>query len=483
MGMAASQVRLLQLTGRKNDIGRMLSSLSLQKTSLTREMRKVSEDYQNALSSKTLKWSNNSGVDYVDLSYSTLMQPGNANQNTPYLITDQSGKVVVDSKYEKYASMISPDGAAGGDYESNRASILSSLTGLSEEDIASGFEAKENVIAAADNVNQLQEEVDVLEAKCTDRTSYKDFIKNCFGSLKGSTVYDAYTSEGTYYTLGIKNNAKKSVQTMLDSIESNVKNYLKDEDLEAFQKAVDETYNIYCDYIDSAGKDSLESCPVSKIGIGLAVMNADDFIDTILNQYRIAGGTCEQSSVNSDIYYYDTVDRNSTDYKNYESKKAELDAAKAEYESAENNNSQSFTSAEESQLNFYDKIFTAIAEKGWTCNPDVKDSDYLNQMLQNNQYYITTMESATDENGDSYYEYSSSIASNFDKVYSVNDTDAQNEAAIEYEYEKSIINEKESRIDTRMQDLETEQSAINEMIKGIESVRNDNTERTFSIFS
>ena len=483
MGMAASQVRLLQLTGRKNDIGRMLSSLSLQKTSLTREMRKVSEDYQNALSSKTLKWSNNSGVDYVDLSYSTLMQPGNANQNTPYLITDQSGKVVVDSKYEKYASMISPDGAAGGDYESNRASILSSLTGLSEEYIASGFEAKENVLAAADNVNQLQEEVDVLEAKCTDRTSYKDFIKNCFGSLKGSTVYDAYTSEGTYYTLGIKNNAKKSVQTMLDSIESNVKNYLKDEDLEAFQKAVDETYNIYCDYIDSAGKDSLESCPVSKIGIGLAVMNADDFIDTILNQYRIAGGTCEQSSVNSDIYYYDTVDRNSTDYKNYESKKAELDAAKAEYESAENNNSQSFTSAEESQLNFYDQIFTAIAEKGWTCNPDVKDSDYLNQMLQNNQYYITTMESATDENGDSYYEYSSSIASNFDKVYSVNDTDAQNEAAIEYEYEKSIINEKESRIDTRMQDLETEQSAINEMIKGIESVRNDNTERTFSIFS
>ena len=212
-------------------------------------------------------------------------------------------------------------------------------------------------------------------------------------------------------------------------------------------------------------------------------MSNNDFIDTILNQYRIAGGTCEQSSVNSDIYYYDTVDRNSTDYKNYESKKAELDAAKAEYESAENNNSQSFTSAEESQLNFYDQIFTAIAEKGWTCNPDVKDSDYLNQMLQNNQYYITTMESATDENGDSYYEYSSSIASNFDKVYSVNDTDAQNEAAIEYEYEKSIINEKESRIDTRMQDLETEQSAINEMIKGIESVRNDNTERTFSIFS
>ena len=93
------------------------------------------------------------------------------------------------------------------------------------------------------------------------------------------------------------------------------------------------------------------------------------------------------------------------------------------------------------------------------------------------------MEAVTDSEGNESYEYSESIASNFDNIYTVNDTDAQNEAQVEYEYEKSIINEKETRIDTRMQDLETEQSAINEMIKGIESVRDDNTDRTFSIFS
>ena len=34
-----------------------------------------------------------------------------------------------------------------------------------------------------------------------------------------------------------------------------------------------------------------------------------------------------------------------------------------------------------------------------------------------------------------------------------------------------------------MQNLETEQSAINEMIKGIESVRDKNIETNFSIFS
>ena len=68
-------------------------------------------------------------------------------------------------------------------------------------------------------------------------------------------------------------------------------------------------------------------------------------------------------------------------------------------------------------------------------------------------------------------------------IYPVNDAAAHNEALTDYEYEKTIIDEKESRVDLRMQDLQTEQSAINEMLKSIESVKNDNIERTFSIMS
>ena len=55
MGMAASQVRLLQLTTRKNDIGWQLENLSMQKTSLSRDMQRVTKNYQNALSNKKLK--------------------------------------------------------------------------------------------------------------------------------------------------------------------------------------------------------------------------------------------------------------------------------------------------------------------------------------------------------------------------------------------------------------------------------------------
>ena len=123
-----------------------------------------------------------------------------------------------------------------------------------------------------------------------------------------------------------------------------------------------------------------------------------------------------------------------------------------------------------------------MVENGYEVNSSVEDNDYLNQMLQNNQFYITTMKETEDDNGKTKYEYDSSIASNIDNIFTVNDADAQNEAQVQYEYEKSVINEKESRIDQRMQNLETEQSAINEMIKGIESVRDKNIETNFAIF-
>ena len=103
MGMAASQVRLLQLTSRKNTIGYQLQNLSLQKTALSRDMQRVTRNYQEALNTKTLKWSNNAGVSHVDLSYANLMRPGSANKNNPYLITNGDGKVVLDSKYQQYA--------------------------------------------------------------------------------------------------------------------------------------------------------------------------------------------------------------------------------------------------------------------------------------------------------------------------------------------------------------------------------------------
>ena len=500
MGMAASQVRLLQLTARKNSIGWQLENLSMQKMALSRDMQKVTLNYQNALSSKTLKWSNNSGATYVDLSYANLMRPGSANQNKPYLITNSAGKVVIDNQYKKYAEMISPDGAAGGDYESNRTAILESLTGISADKIENGVNTSNTVTAAEEKINTLQEEADILESKCTEKVYYDDFFKNCLGNIGSGFQWDgaASTNVGDDYEYTQSHNSghwrlgqdatssKNQLKELLEQLKENVFNSLSDDDYEAFVEACDSTYNAYCTYIDTANSadSDNEQVAVSKFSSnGYFGIRIDNFIDSLMGAYRSAGGSYAQSDVDTSKYYYMCIDRNSTEYSDYLAKLDELEAAKGEHNTAVDEDNQVLTSAEETQIAFYDQIFTAIADKGWVGNSQVSDTDYLNQMLQNNQYYITTMTSAEDEEGEIYYEYSSNIASNFDQIFTVNDSDAQEEAQIEYEYQKSLINEKESRIDTRMQNLQTEQSAITEMIKGIETVRDDNGERNFGIFA
>ena len=132
-------------------------------------------------------------------------------------------------------------------------------------------------------------------------------------------------------------------------------------------------------------------------------------------------------------------------------------------------------------------MFSSIAERGWVYNYKANDADYLNQVFQNNLYTITTVdrEKTQDKLGNDIVKnfYETHIASNMEKIFSVNDAEARNEALVEYEYKKSLINEKEQRIDLRMQDLKTELSAINQMMQSVDQIKKDNIERTFSIFS
>ena len=96
MGMAASQVRFLSLQNRKNTIGLNLMTLSNRKTALSRDMSRVANEYNNAMNQKVLKWSNDSGVTYSDLTYDHLMKPNELNTTKPYIITDAQGRVVLD---------------------------------------------------------------------------------------------------------------------------------------------------------------------------------------------------------------------------------------------------------------------------------------------------------------------------------------------------------------------------------------------------
>lgn len=489
MGYSCSQVTLLALTARKNDIGRELQHCSLQKNSLSRDMVRVTQNYQNALNSKVYKWSNNAGASYVDLSYSTLMNPGAANKNQPYLITNSDGKIVLNSKYEKYAEMISPNGKAGGDWQSNRTAILSQLTGLSEDKINNASVTSEAVNTAAENVNAIQKEMDKLKEP-VNTDSDKEFFARAGKVATNGSSYDIanlYKSSSTWTNLGDANTAKSALTNILNGIATNMKNYLSDEDYESFTNACN-TYMTdnghYFGGTSDNAKQGLEDgiAGIKKNGNNYEV-NMYTILNAVLGSYE-NDNNCNTNNYGSKVYY--TRDKQSTKWQTwntqYQALQTKLDDAKSQHKTAVDTDNQAMTADEESSINFYDQLFSAIASQGWVTDSLIEDNDYLNNMFQNNQYYITVMENETDSDGKVTTDYTQKLASDLDNIVSVNDTDYQNEALVEYEREKADISEKETRIDTRMQNLETEQSAINEMIKGVEQVRDDNKDRTFSIF-
>ncbi len=91
MGLAASQARLLLLTGRKNDVESQIMSISNEKLSLSRQSAKLSEEYSNALNVKKMVW--NDGSSSVDLTYGLFMNPNEVDGQ--YIVMDSSYNSVV----------------------------------------------------------------------------------------------------------------------------------------------------------------------------------------------------------------------------------------------------------------------------------------------------------------------------------------------------------------------------------------------------
>ena len=114
MGLAASQARFLAITSRKANCEFRSMEIAQDKLSVTRELAKVSENYQNALNQTTLLWDyDGSGQDLFNLSYGVLMAPTTLNNFTPYLITNRAGAVVLNGQMAKAAEAICPDGTPG----------------------------------------------------------------------------------------------------------------------------------------------------------------------------------------------------------------------------------------------------------------------------------------------------------------------------------------------------------------------------------
>ena len=137
-------------------------------------------------------------------------------------------------------------------------------------------------------------------------------------------------------------------------------------------------------------------------------------------------------------------------------------------------------------VEFYDALFTRVAEAGWTIDDNTSKTNgenaelYLNNKLQNNDFFVTVCESKTEKKG---YNYTTKMAQNVRKIYSVYDEEAVDIAIAEYESEKREIQAKEDQIDLVMVKLETEQEAIETTMESVKKVIEDNIKKTFKMFA
>ena len=76
MGLAASQARLLTITARKADCEFQSMTLSHEKIALSRDMEKISDEYQNATNQTKLVYDYyGTGTSQMNLNYGLLMSP------------------------------------------------------------------------------------------------------------------------------------------------------------------------------------------------------------------------------------------------------------------------------------------------------------------------------------------------------------------------------------------------------------------------
>ena len=472
MGMAASQSNILYMYSRKNSINNRLGELTLQKRELTRNARNISLDYNNAINQKMYKWTN--GSSYQTLTYTSLMSPNALTKNKNYLITDLNDKVVLNSTYADYAKMISPNGKAGAEWEGEtRLEILSKLTGISKEKL----ESHENL-----QINCYKAEVAKLEIENSKpdpkkygqkQTSLKDLI-NTYNKANSNNQIPIDQDSTITITSGMKDILNLSqLGTYLGSKENQ----------EAWNEAIKDV--IAGAYNSSSNTDVFEN-----VGENQYKVNWDGLLRSLIASYEYNKGEVSTGSGNAykgnekQVLWFPPQS-----YKEYETALSEWNQtnnATEENLGAANSELDALFDAEtERQIKFYDTMFSAIAEKGWVLNDNVNDSSYLNEMLQNNQYMITTVDRNSEY--DDYYqeiksenEYNTTLTSQIPNIVAVNDSDARDDALVKYEMQKYILNAKEKRIDEEMKNKELELEAIKNMIESVIKVKDDNIERTFN---
>ena len=138
------------------------------------------------------------------------------------------------------------------------------------------------------------------------------------------------------------------------------------------------------------------------------------------------------------------------------------------------------------EIDYYINLWDAIDEAGGckTISEKYADGDDGEQWLKNmvEAGLITIMEFDGAKASNDWAEISPNTSIGMNYLQEVEDDELVKQAEIDYEYQLSLINDKDAEFDLKLSKLETERQSLTTEIESITTVIDDNQERTFNIF-
>ena len=523
MGLAASQARFLAITSRKARCEFESMSIAQDKLSVTRDLEKISKDYQQALNQTSLAWDfDGSGVDLLDLTYGLLMTPTAVNNFNPCLITDRASRVVLNGPMAAAAQKACPNGqpcerSKDGFHEFMWELYQQGVITSAEEkkiynlaytndkyDPLAGYGAeplnKNGAIAA--NIYGLAHKVEEkLIAAQTDQIKKSSI--NIYDKIVGGSA-EVYVDGAKTTTLTVEDLFTKNVVVMdlfgdgshdwadtndcdngITWINNLINGALKDIlDTDAittarYQEALNATKNQFKDsnrHTYSSGEKTGEDSVKNQL-LGLAnEQNRQVFFENKGNNYN-SGVAVNLSSMLS--YFLTMFETKMNGYNNGYYAGAEMSYSSMVTDNPDYSYVMKDPGAVDNEVllkaDFYMQIYNNICINGWTKNPDIdSDPEYLEQMLKSGHYFITSL------NLDGYF-YQNRY-NELETILEIKDTDAIARAEAEYTSKKAKLTYKENQLDLDMKNLDAEISALTTEYDTVKNLISKNVEKVFQMF-
>ena len=142
---------------------------------------------------------------------------------------------------------------------------------------------------------------------------------------------------------------------------------------------------------------------------------------------------------------------------------------------------------DQNEFNHYTQLWDAIEEAGGctVIEPQYEGGDSGTAWFKNAVESGNVTIRGYNESGHAgeWSDTSFATSTNSNYLQEVNDKSMEKKAEAKYEHELDKINDKDTKFDTELKNLETERTAITTEIDSIKKVEQDNTDRTFKIFS